>query len=409
MVQHNLIVHTKLTPPRLPSRTLLRPRLSERLLQARDYRLTLLQAGTGYGKSTALAALTQTDQPLVWYQLHEEDSDPFVFLLHLLHGFMQQGIIDSHTPLALFEAWERNRRSAGWTAVLDALSNELAQNGRGPLLLIIDDAHRLRQTAEPLRMLDYFIGRAPAHLHTILATRYPLKLPGLVRWRVTGELLEIGQAELAFSATEIDALFRHHYGHALTLEQAAMLVNRVEGWPIALQLIWQHLQRDGGASLAQALGRISGGASDLFAYLAQEVLAQQPPDVRDFLTTTAVLRQMTPQLCDQLRRAADSDQLLRYLIENGLADVGRKLVRSGRLDTLAGWLATLPPENLEAQPPLLTYLGDVARLRSRFDEALAWYKQAELHSRAAEQSARHRPGAARAGPRLPGHGKRHPG
>jgi LuxR family transcriptional regulator, maltose regulon positive regulatory protein len=448
MVQNNLIIHTKLTPPRLPPRTLLRQRLSERLLQARDYRLTLLQAGTGYGKSTALAALTQTGQPLVWYQLHGEDSDPFVFLLHLLHGFMDQRALGSHTPLALFEAWERNRRGAGWTVVLDALSNDLAQSQRGPLLLIIDDAHRLHQTAEPLRMLDYLIGRAPAHLHTILATRYPLKLPTLVRWRVTGELLEIGQEELAFTAAEIDALFRHQYGHALTLEQAAMLVNRVEGWPIALQLIWQHLQRDGGASLAQALGRISGGASDLFAYLAQEVLAQQPPDVRDFLTTTAVLRQMTPHLCDRLRQAQDSDQLLRYLVENGLfvaemgdghlryhylfrdllrhqldgaqrqaihrraaacyqaqgdveeaiyhllaveayeetavflADVGRKLVRSGRLDTLAGWLATLPPDSLEAHPSLLTYLGDIARLQSRFDEALGWYRQAEARSRA---------------------------
>jgi hypothetical protein len=34
-------------------------------------------------------------------------------------------------------------------------------------------------------MLDHLIGRAPAHLHTILATRTPLKLPTLVRWRVT--------------------------------------------------------------------------------------------------------------------------------------------------------------------------------------------------------------------------------
>jgi LuxR family transcriptional regulator, maltose regulon positive regulatory protein len=448
MVQDTFIIRTKLIPPRLSPRTLARPRLTERLLQARDHCLTLLQAGTGYGKSTALAALTQTDQPLIWYQLHGEDSDPFVFLLHLLHGFMERGVTSSHTPLALFEAWERNRRGAGWTAVLDALSNDLAQSLNGPLLLIIDDAHRLQQTTEPLRMLDHFIGRAPAHLHTILATRTPLKLPTLVRWRVTGDLLEIGQAELAFTAPEIDTLFRQHYNHALTLEQAAMLVNRVEGWPIALQLIWQHLQRDGGASLAQALGRITGSASDLFTYLAQEVLAQQPADVRHFLTTTAVLRQMTPQLCDDLRQAQDSDQLLRYLVENGLfvaemgdghlryhylfrdllrhqldpaerqtvhrraaacyqaqgdveevvyhllaaevfdetavflAQVGRKLVQSGRLDTLAGWLASLPPDSLEAHPPLLTYLGDIARLQSRFDEALGWYRQAEARSRA---------------------------
>ncbi len=51
-----LVIHTKLTPPRLPRRVLQRPRLTTRLLEALDYRLTILQAGTGYGKSTALAA-----------------------------------------------------------------------------------------------------------------------------------------------------------------------------------------------------------------------------------------------------------------------------------------------------------------------------------------------------------------
>jgi hypothetical protein len=91
MVQDNFHRSHQIDPTPPAAANAARPRLSERLLQARDYRLTLLQAGTGYGKSTALAALTQTGQPLVWYQLHGEDSDPFVSLLHLLHGFINEG------------------------------------------------------------------------------------------------------------------------------------------------------------------------------------------------------------------------------------------------------------------------------------------------------------------------------
>ena len=67
----------------------------------------------------------------------------------------------------------------------------------------------------------------------------------------------------------------------------------------------------------------------------------------------------------------------------GLLDrLGAQLVRTGRLDMLSKWLEMLPPDILAAHSPLLCYLGDIARLRSRFDEALGWYRQAETRSRA---------------------------
>ncbi|MCP4415023.1 MAG: tetratricopeptide repeat protein, partial [Chloroflexi bacterium] len=64
-----------------------------------------------------------------------------------------------------------------------------------------------------------------------------------------------------------------------------------------------------------------------------------------------------------------------------LDDLGRNLVHAGRLDMLVNWIGSLPPHILENHPPLLVSLGDVARLHSRFDEALAWYQQAESRSR----------------------------
>lgn len=444
--QAGLIVRTKLTPPHLPRHTLARPRLTDLLLEAAHRRLTIVQAGTGYGKSTALAALARVGSVLAWYDLHAEDADPLVFLLHLYHS-LQTAVSTtaapplSTTPLALLEQWTQNR--AAWTAVTDLLSNELAAQPQ-PIFLVLDDAHRLRDAGETLRILDRFIGRAPQQLHVILSTRYPLQLPTLLTWRVRGELLEIGQEALAFTPTEITSLFRDHYTLPLTATQTELLAARSEGWAIALQLVWQRLQ-NGRISLDDALGQLSGG--DLFRYLAQEVLEQQPPDIQAFLRETAVLRQLTIANCDALRRADDSEQILRYLRENGLfvmdlsdghmryhhlfrdliqhqltltqkqmlhnraaavyqanrqteaaiyhfleagafadaagllAQSGRELVQAGRLDTLANWIGLIPPDILAVHPPLLVYLGDIARLHSRFDEALGWYKQAEAHSR----------------------------
>jgi DNA-binding SARP family transcriptional activator len=56
---------------------------------------------------------------------------------------------------------------------------------------------------------------------------------------------------------------------------------------------------------------------------------------------------------------------------------GAELLSAGRLDTLANALDVLPPDILRQHPALLFYLGDLARLRSRFQEAIGWYQQAE--------------------------------
>ena len=55
-----LVIHSQLLPPRQPRGVLYRPRLADRLGEALHYPLTLVQAGTGYGKSTALASLGST-------------------------------------------------------------------------------------------------------------------------------------------------------------------------------------------------------------------------------------------------------------------------------------------------------------------------------------------------------------
>lgn len=446
--REDLVVRTKLTPPRLHRRVLHRPRLTRRLLEAQHYRLTIVQAGAGYGKSTALSALTEGSLRLAWYRLDPEDADPLIFLLHLYHAFRGALPAISEAPLVVLEEWEGPGGLRRWMTALDVLVNELDQHLDGPLFLIVDDFHLLGEASDPVRILDRLIGRAPPDLHVILSTRYPPSLPSLVTWRVRGEVLEIDQKELAFTADEIGALFHERYGLRFTSEEVEDLAVRTEGWAMALHLVWQGLHSGAVSTVSQALQRISGPTRDLFAYLAREVLDQQPPDVQDFLLLTAVLREMTPGICDCLRGATDSDQILAFLLENGLFVVdlgdghvryhhlfrdllcrslapraareahrkaaacwlrhgdreeaihhflaaeafeeaaeildglGRKMVRAGRLDTLTGWLDRLPPEVLENHPPLLAYLGDIARLHSRFDEALGWYRQAEERSRA---------------------------
>ncbi len=71
----------------------------------------------------------------------------------------------------------------------------------------------------------------------------------------------------------------------------------------------------------------------------------------------------------------------RQQTKNRMADMldaySQPLLSSGRFDTLATYIASLPPLSLNQHPMLLFTLGELARLHSRFDESQGWYRQAE--------------------------------
>lgn len=102
-------LRTKITPPRKTQRILDRPRITEALSTALQYRLTTMQAGAGYGKSTTLAALVEKYPSLIWYQITEEDRDPFVFLLHLCHATQYAFPDIEGLPIPYLESWEGTR------------------------------------------------------------------------------------------------------------------------------------------------------------------------------------------------------------------------------------------------------------------------------------------------------------
>ncbi|MFT7586868.1 MAG: LuxR family maltose regulon positive regulatory protein, partial [Cellvibrionaceae bacterium] len=317
------LVKTRLMPPRKGKFVLPRSRLTIRLQQAEEYRLTIVQAGTGYGKSTVLSVLADTRIPAVWYHLTKEDSDPLTFISHLLVGLDEILGGFSPIPIAQLEEWEQNRLSSAGTILVDSLVNEVAEKLDTPLFIILDDAHLLNESNETCRLLNRFLSHAPSNLHMICATRHPLNLPELVMWRMYEELLEIGQSELAFTMGEISQLFEERYGLILSEFDLMSLHQQIEGWPIALPLIWQNLQKQ---QLANELSHKRmqaslidlAGSENLFHYLTREVVNQQQPHIRQFLKQTAVLRTLDSAICNRIRQADDSHEILEYLQAYGL-------------------------------------------------------------------------------------------
>ncbi len=440
------IVRTKIIPPPRNARTLPRPRVSRILAGALEYRLTILQAGAGYGKSTALAELAREIQPLIWYQVSEEDSDPLVFLLHLFYATRLALPDMPDLPVAYLEAWDGSQGPFPWRGVLDQYINLLSTYLIAPTLLVLDDIHLVTESGEIPHILDRLTGLAPSHLHSLLSGRPYIQLPNLSRWRAKGDVLMLDQSALTFNAAEIAALFAQQYGLELTGDEVDSLLAYTEGWAIALQLIWQNLRSQSPSTFEFPLSWQADSLDALFVILAREVFERQPADIRDFLLVTSTLRDLVPEACDALRRMAgdlsgDSAAMLAYLrrqelfvVEtaegilryhhifhnflrqqspsekqrqwhrlaadyflshnsqeaaiyhllegqawNEAADLldtfGAVLLAAGRLDTLAAYLDALPPEALNSHPFLLFDLGELARLHSRFDAALGWYRQ----------------------------------
>ncbi len=312
------ILRTKIIPPPRNARILARPRVSQILKQALDYRLTILQAGAGYGKSTALAELAGEAKPLIWYQVNEEDNDPLVFLLHVCHAIQYALPEIMDLPIAYLNDWDGAQGPLPWRGVVDQIINVLSNSLPGPTLLILDDAHVVTDVGEVAHILDRLIGLAPAHLHVLLSGRPAITLPALPRWRSQGEYLPLDQSILTFTKTEISSLFAVHYGLELTSEEAESLLTYTEGWAIALQLIWQSLRSQSASPLEFPPRWQAGSLEVLFDVLAREVFDRQPQDVRAFLLITATLRDLVPDACDALRKAVgdsanDSTSMLAYL------------------------------------------------------------------------------------------------
>lgn len=434
-----VVVRTKLTPPRLHRRLLPRPQVVARLREALDYRLAILQAGTGYGSSTALAMLA-ADHPATWWlSLTADDADPGRLLTYLAAA--------CQLDTGALADWHDSLRRGAWRVALETVLNALHDRVSAPTLLIVDDYHTVSAAPDITALMEHFISHAPPHVHLILSTHHPLHSPALTHWRVRGEVLDWTRTAVVFEPGEIAALFHHIYGLELTPAEVALLADKTEGWPLGLHMVWQGV-RHTGLPMAQLLNTGLGDAplNALFDDLARNVLGQLPPELAAFLRATAILRELTPAACaavsatphllerlieqdlfvitlgdrharyhhlfhDFLRaqwrpdpagaqhlhqRAAaffsaqgDHEEAIYHwlnarLFAEAATEIERaadRAVQAGRLDVLTDWLAALPAALLLERPALQHAQGELHRLRSRFDEALACYRRAEQMSR----------------------------
>ena len=296
------ILLAKLLPPRTGKGIIDRPRLINLLNGFEERKLTLLTAPAGFGKTVLMLQLAnEAKRALVWYQLDTYDNDPAVFLQYLITGIRRQ-IPEFGTQVQqLLEAGgiENHLR-----LLVTAIVNGLSQHADCPLQLVFDDYQAL---SEPRiqRFMQDFLEYLPACVHVMIASR---ALPpfNLSRLKTQSEVLSVGIEELRFTDDETEAFISKK-----TLQPSSQtqqfLKQKINGWPAALKLA-----ADAAMNTDLPL-QINSGTVEIYKYLANEVLEQQPGEIRDFLISSAVLEIITPEICNLLLERSDSGAILDYL------------------------------------------------------------------------------------------------
>src|SRR5207248_4620422 len=113
--------------------------------------------------------------------------------------------------------------------------------------------------------------------------------------RVRGQLAEIRTADLRFRPDEASIFLRQVMGLSLSEEEVAALERHTEGWVAGLQLAALSMRKreDPGAWVSDFVG----SHRYLLDYVQQEILAQLPGPLQDFLLQSSILTSMNATLC----------------------------------------------------------------------------------------------------------------
>jgi LuxR family maltose regulon positive regulatory protein len=301
-----LVTKYHLPPPAVQrvARLRLGLRLDELLLPGK--RLGLVSALAGSGKTTLVRAWVEqhsgfrnVDQkPLqrtAWLSLDEEDNDPAIFLSYLVAALKAACPEIDPLPIPLAAP------GIAYTfppvrSVMAELVNQLS-GLRGLVLLVLDDYQAISAPAIHEGMA-FLLDHLPDNVRLVIATRAESLLP-ISRLRGRGQLVEIRESDLRFTASESTAFLNEIMGLQLSPAEIELLVERTEGWATGLQMAALALRSlpEADVKIQEFIRTFSSSHRFVLDYLMDEVFSSLPAQMRSFLLNTAILDRFCAGLC----------------------------------------------------------------------------------------------------------------
>ncbi|UVE16126.1 LuxR C-terminal-related transcriptional regulator [Pseudomonas sp. LS44] len=282
---------TKFSVPRAVTSPLPRHALLQRMSDADAPRLILISAAAGFGKTTLLRLYREhclaQGRRVLWLNLDAADNQPRRLAAHLRAGLQPgESVRGDETSLLTY---------------LGSLDE--------PFSILLDDFEALTAPAA-LDFIRRLLEALPACGSLVIASRTTPDI-SLGRLRAQGQVLEIGTAALRFTPEETATYLRETCGLELDDSEVASLQHSTEGWITALYLATLSLQ--GRSDRTAFIHLLSGSSLELADYLAEDILANQSEELRNFLLQTSILDDFCVPLCDELLGSHNSQALIDQL------------------------------------------------------------------------------------------------
>jgi len=305
-------VRSKLLVPN-PAGLLHRPRVCTGLERGLECKLTLVCAPAGYGKTSALVDFARhSPLPVCWYTGDEHDRDLVTFVEYLVGAIGER-----------FPGFGARTRAASGSLLGDAehtthffhdpsdvigeFVNEIVEID-APFVVVVDNYDALDGAFGIRTFVSRLLQVMPFNCHLMLGSRVLASVP-ITHLVAKRQLAGLTDGDLRFSPQEIQALL--HLSHVpVTESQAEALAANAEGWITGVLLLADLLHEGARAILLDAERVITEAHESAYEYLAKEVLSLQPPDVQDFLRTSAVLEEMSLPLCREVLQIEQPQALL---------------------------------------------------------------------------------------------------
>lgn len=350
-------LETKFQLPQPGTKLVNRQRLVERLRDEQLATIVLVAAPAGYGKTTVVVDLLQSEAAqhrVAWLSLDPDDSQIERFLTCLILACTRLGEGIGESALALM----RSSPPQPQKLVLTVLLNDLARL-ESPFILVLDDYHVIEE-ASVHELMIMFLEHLPAHGHVVITSRSDPPLP-LARWRARRMLVELRADDLRFTLNETAVFFNQIMDIPLEPADLMLLDQRTEGWIASMQLAAISMRKE--TDTSAFIRTFSGSNRYIVDYLLDEILDRLPAETHDFLLKTALLSQFCAPLCDAMLERVDSEDQIAELEARNLfliaLDHERRWYRYHHL------FADVLRMRLRRQPTL-----DEATLARR---AAAWY------------------------------------
>lgn len=353
---------------RLPNLNLIHRR--SRLLNLLDkfikkgQRLITIYAPGGYGKSILLADFAQTtDLPICWCSLEPADRDPTSFLTLLAYSITDR--FHEIEPNSLLNLVKRGDTQSSIRRIAELLRSVDSH------IIIIDDYHKAVSAGMTLA-LNRLLKQLPETSTIIVAARGDMALDTgqiidlLISERATG----LSEEELRFTGEEIQLVMRKRFGRRISAEDANEIAQATDG-NVAQVLLTGHMMH-ANRLIGHLKQRLGNDRQMIYDYLAQEVFGKQSLMLQEFMLYTAILPDMTPELCNDLLETDEAQVYLEELIYKDLfisqIGVGYKYH-----DLFAEFLRTKLAEDEALHRQVSIKAAQILATQGRYDEAIFLY------------------------------------